>query len=253
MSAEETENEKSQTNTEDLVFSNIRWVWPLGYIVVRSCATVFFDFKIVNRRRAWVDGGAIYVCNHQSYLDPPLLGLISQDPPYFLGRKTLFTKKTNWFFYGAHTVPVDLEGSSMSGLKTLIRLVNAGRKVVIFPEGARSLDGKLQPAKPGVSLIIRQCNVPVVPMRLFGAYNCLPRGSKSLSLGPITCVVGDPVTFTKEDFAGPKKEAYARVADRLMQEIAAIQLPSYLVGRHAGAPDASPDANINVSPASIPS
>ena len=64
----------------------------------------------------------------------------------------------------------------MSALKTVIKLLRAGESPIVFPEGARTLDGNLQPAQPGIGLIIAKTLVPVVPMRVFGAYEAMPPG-----------------------------------------------------------------------------
>ena len=66
-----------------------------------------------------------------------------------------------------NVVPIDQERPDMSALKTVIRLLRAGESTIVFPEGARTLDGQLQPAQPGIGLIIAKTLVPVVPMRVF--------------------------------------------------------------------------------------
>ena len=78
-----------------------------------------------------------------------------------------------------NVIPVDQEGGDRSALKALIRLLRAGHGVLVFPEGSRTLDGNLQPALPGVGFVIAKTLAPVVPMRIFGAHEALPRGGES--------------------------------------------------------------------------
>ena len=66
----------------------------------------------------------------------------------------------------------------MSALKAVIRIVREGHCTVVFPEGSRTPDGKLQPAQPGLGLVIAKTLAPVVPMRIFGAREAFPRGAK---------------------------------------------------------------------------
>ena len=84
-------------------------------------------------------------------------------------------------------------------MKAVIRVLNAGHGVLIFPEGARTLDGQLQPPLPGIGLIIAKTLAPVVPLRIFGAHEALPRGGGRLRFARITVVVGEPLHFTAAD------------------------------------------------------
>jgi 1-acyl-sn-glycerol-3-phosphate acyltransferase len=108
-------------------------------------------------------------------------------------------------------------------LKTVIKLIRAGECTIVFPEGARTLDGQLQPAQPGLGLIIAKTLAPVVPMRIFGAYEAFPRGGKPHLFRPITLVVGEPLYFTEADVAGNEgRDLYQRLSERVLQRIAAI-------------------------------
>jgi 1-acyl-sn-glycerol-3-phosphate acyltransferase len=111
----------------------------------------------------------------------------------------------------------------MSALKTVIKLVKAGNCTIVFPEGSRTLDGKLQPAQPGLGLIIAKTLVPVVPMRIFGAHEAFPPGAKFPKPHPITIVVGEPLHFSEADLGGGGRDLYQRLSERVMQRIASIE------------------------------
>ncbi len=105
--------------------------------------------------------------NHESYLDPPLAGIASGREMYFLTRKTLLDVPVlGWFLPRLNVVPVDQEGTDRSAFKALIRILKAGNATVVFPEGARTLDGNLQPALPGLGFVIAKTLAPVLPMRI---------------------------------------------------------------------------------------
>ncbi len=193
--------------------------------LARIFARLFFRYRIIHRERMPESGGIVLASNHQSYFDPPLVGIVSRRAVYYLARKTLM----EWPFFGRmfpdmNVIPVDRDGNDMSALKTVIRKIREGEGVVLFPEGTRSKDGHLQPAQAGVGLVIAKTLAPVVPMRIFGAYEAFPRGSKGVKLHPIRVVVGEPIVFTKEDVGAGSREDYQRLSQRVMDAIAALKL-----------------------------
>jgi 1-acyl-sn-glycerol-3-phosphate acyltransferase len=162
--------------------------------------------------------------NHQSYLDPPLGGNASDRAIYYLTRRTLLdTPFMGWLLPKLNVIPVDQEGVDRRALKTLIQVVRDGNGALVFPEGSRSLDGELQPGQPGIGLVIAKTRAPVVPMRIFGAHEAMPRGG-GFRFHPVTVVVGEPIHFSDADFEGSGKEVYGRLSQCVMDAIAEIRL-----------------------------
>src|SRR5881396_2451620 len=197
----------------------------LGYQLSRLVSGLLFRFRVVHRERMIQSGPVILAMNHQSYLDPPLAGITCDRAIYFLARRTLMeVPLLGWLLPKLNVIPVNQEGIDRSALKALIRVLKAGNGVLVFPEGSRSLDGKLQPAEPGLGLVIAKTLAPVVPMRIFGAHEALPRGRGGLRFVPITIVIGEPIFFTAADLSGPGKNLYGRLSERVMNAIAALRL-----------------------------
>ena len=197
--------------------------YQFGYYLSKVIATTLFDFKVVHRERIIESGGVILAMNHQSYLDPPLAGIACRREIHYLARKTLL----QWPILGPifprlRVIPVDQERADMSAIKTVIKLVRSGECTVVFPEGSRTLDGEIQPAQPGLGLIIAKTLAPVVPMRIFGAHAAFPRGGKPHPFCPITLVVGEPMFFTEADLAGEGRDLYQKLSERVLARIAAI-------------------------------
>ncbi|MEY2559782.1 MAG: 1-acyl-sn-glycerol-3-phosphate acyltransferase, partial [Verrucomicrobiota bacterium] len=116
-------------------------------------------------------------------------------------------------------------GKDRTALKALIRILKAGEGTLVFPEGQRTPDGKLQPALPGVGLVIAKTLAPVVPMRIFGAFDAWPLQEKKPRLfRPVTVVVGEPIYFTEQDLQPASKDLYTRLSQRVMDAIAALSL-----------------------------
>ena len=171
------------------------------------------------------NGPVILAMNHQSYLDPSLAGTTCDRPIYFLARKTLMdVPLLGWLLPKLNVIPVNQEGIDRSALKILIRILKSGNAALVFPEGSRTLDGNLQPAEPGLGLVIAKTLAPVVPMRIFGAHEALPRGGGGLHFVPITIVIGEPIFFTTADVESPARDIYQRLSQRVMDAIAALHL-----------------------------
>jgi 1-acyl-sn-glycerol-3-phosphate acyltransferase len=167
----------------------------------------------------------ILAMNHQSYFDPPLAGNAADRAIYYLARRSLLNVPVlRWLLPKLNVIPVNQEGIDRSALKALIQVVRAGHGALVFPEGSRTLDGNLQPGLPGIGLVIAKTLAPVVPMRIFGAHEALPRGRGRLRLHPITVVVGEPIYFTAADVEAAGKDAYARISQRVMDAIAELRL-----------------------------
>ena len=200
--------------------------YRFGYRTSQILGKLLFSFKVVHRERIIEKGGCILAMNHESYLDPPLAGIACRRQIYYLARKTLL----QWpvlgpIFPKLNVIPVDQDRADMSALKSVIRLVRAGHCTVIFPEGSRTLDGQLQPAQPGLGLIIAKTFAPVVPMRIFGAHEAFPRGGGPRPFSKITIAIERPMRFTGADLEGEGRELYQRLSERVMERIASIENP----------------------------
>lgn len=200
------------------------WYWT-GYSLSAGLARVLFRFRVLHRERRILEGPVILAMNHQSYLDPPLAGVASGREVYFLARKTLLDVPVlGWLLPRLNVIPVDQEGTDRSALKALIRILKEGRGTVVFPEGSRTLDGRLQPALPGLGFVIAKTLAPVLPMRIFGAHEAMPRGGRHLRLRPITIVLGEPIHFAEADLQPRGKELYGRLSERVMAAVAALKI-----------------------------
>src|SRR5216117_1258098 len=197
----------------------------LGYHFSRLAGRLFFRFRVIHRERMIHKGPVILAMNHESYLDPLLAGTTCDRAIYFLARRTLLDMPLlGWLLPKLNVIPVNQEGVDRSAIKALIRALKAGNGVMVFPEGSRTLDGNLQPALPGIGLVIAKTLAPVVPMRIFGAHEALPRGRATLWFCPITIVVGESIHFTSADIESGGRDSYQKLSQRVMDAIAALRL-----------------------------
>jgi 1-acyl-sn-glycerol-3-phosphate acyltransferase len=169
------------------------WYWS-----VRTALWVVF--KLAFRLR-WCGteqlprfGPLILVTNHQSYLDPILVGIPAPRMLRFLARDTLFFWPLRPFIRSLGAVAIDREGGGLSGLKQSLALLKLGEALVVFPEGTRSRDGRLGLLKPGFCSIARRGRATLVPVGIAGAFSAWPRGRRFPHPAPIGLAFGLPLT-----------------------------------------------------------
>jgi 1-acyl-sn-glycerol-3-phosphate acyltransferase len=202
----------------------VNFYYWLGYNLTRLLARLFFQFRILHRERMIQSGPVILAMNHQSFLDPPLAGTACDRAIYFLARRSLLDSPVfGWLLPKLNVIPVNQKGIDRNALKVLIRIIREGNCALVFPEGSRTPDGKLQPAQAGVGLVIAKTLAPVVPLRIFGAFDAWPIGGRIRLFRRITVVVGEPIYFSENDLSA-KENLYLRWSQRVMDAIAALQL-----------------------------
>ncbi|MCC6417760.1 MAG: 1-acyl-sn-glycerol-3-phosphate acyltransferase [Gemmataceae bacterium] len=149
------------------------------YLLSSTAMPVLFSMRIEGGAHIPTSGPALLIANHQSFLDPVLLGLCTSRPLCYLARRTLFRRRFfAWLIRVLRAVPIDHEGVGKEGIRTILEQLQQGEAVVVFPEGERTHDGRMQPLKPGILLLLRKTQAPIVPVGLAGAYAAWPRARK---------------------------------------------------------------------------
>ncbi len=195
----------------------------LGSSLSLAVGRAFFDYRVVGAENIIEKGPAILAANHASFLDPPLAGVASRRAIHYLARKSLL----DWPVLGPilpelNVIPVDQKNAERSALMGLIRVIRAGGAALIFPEGSRTPDGNLQPAQPGIGLIVAKTGAPVVPMRIFGSFEAFPRDRWWPRRVPVTVVVGPALHFAPEECSD--RAAYQKISHRIMDAVADLKL-----------------------------
>ncbi|MCX8496569.1 MAG: lysophospholipid acyltransferase family protein [Akkermansiaceae bacterium] len=203
--------------------SQMRWVYWLGWMSFGAAFRTLFGLRIIGSEHLISDGPVLVASNHQSFLDPPLIGNLYKTEMVFLARKTLFVGFFKWLYRQWNAIPVDQDRPDMASLKTIIRKLKEGHRVLVFPEGARTLDGTVGAAAPGIGLIAVKSGAVIQPVRISGAHEALPRGSGRIRLARITVHVGPPIRLTPEELqSSNNKDGYERITQQIMNAIKAL-------------------------------
>ncbi|HOW67236.1 MAG TPA: lysophospholipid acyltransferase family protein [Candidatus Paceibacterota bacterium] len=204
--------------------------YRIGWIGFRLLFRCYFRYRIYNAERVPAEGAVLLASNHSSFLDPPLIGSCTPRAIHYLARDTLFRIPgfaqvlRSW-----NTVPVDREGGGPAGLKTMLDLLQNGAAVIVFPEGTRSRNGNLQPARSGIGFLTVKSNAPVLPIRVFGTYEAFGRHLRFPRPRPVAVKFGMPLNLNSlrdEAARCPKsrlKEIYQEIAVEVMKGIAALE------------------------------
>ena len=145
----------------------------------------------------------------------------------FFARRSLWDNRLlAWWLNRVETIPVERDSGDVGAIKRVLQALKENRAVVLFPEGTRTNDGRLQKAKAGVGLMACKTGVPVVPCRVYGSFEAYGKGARFPKLGtPVTIVFGRPITPAEYDDPAAGKARYDTAAQRIMDRIAALPAP----------------------------
>lgn len=199
-------------------------LYSFAQVSVRSIVEWLLRGEVAGLHNIPKTGGFLIASNHLSFLDPPAIGALVSRPISYFARDTLFKPGfADWLLRSLNSIPVKRDADSdISAMKRVLNLLKKeGEGLLFFPEGTRSLDGKLQKAQPGIGLIACKTAVPVIPARIYGMERALGKQQKRLNIStPVSIRFGAPL-FPHEYDPGPKADnRYQESANRIMAAIA---------------------------------
>ena len=161
--------------------------------LLRIFSSVWFDLKVYGKENVPETGGVLLVANHQSFLDPAVLGVQLHRKASFLAKSELFENSIfGWGIRRCNAFPVRQGEGDVGAVKETIRRLQEGHMLTVFPEGGRSPDGELQPILNGASLVVRKAEVPIVPVVIEGSFKAWSKDMKIWQRHPIRVMFGKP-------------------------------------------------------------
>ncbi len=181
-----------------------------------------------------VERPIIFIANHTSHFDAPV---ILWSLPRKVRRRTASAAAADTFFedtgglrgkikkwalsyittliYNAY--PFSREGSIKKSLKYTGKLIDKGWNIIIFPEGGRSLDGKMRPFKTGIGLIVEEMKADIIPIKIDGNYDVLPKGNYFPKPHKVRVTIGKKIIY--EELKGRSYIDISKILEERVREI----------------------------------
>jgi 1-acyl-sn-glycerol-3-phosphate acyltransferase len=170
-------------------------LWRFLQVFARIGTKLMFDFKAWGVHNVPRSGGVLLLANHQSYLDPVLVGVHLYRPISFMAKSELFEggRFFKWLIESLHAFPIKQNSADVGAIKQAIAKLQEGNILNIYPEGTRTETGEIGPILPGVALVLKRANVPIVPVVIDGSFQAWPSGRKIFHKHPIRILYGPPL------------------------------------------------------------
>ncbi len=178
--------------------------------VVGGLFKLIYRFEIINKEKINNDKKLIICSNHVSNLDPIIISAVFKKQVYWMAKKELFDiKPLGWFLDKLGAFPVDRETTSLSTLRTSMKILKDEHSLGIFPEGTRVKNIDLKNAKPGVALISIKSKAPILPVYIESTFKPFSK---------IKVVIGDELEFyNTDDKIG--KDDYKLLGEEVLKQI----------------------------------
>ena len=214
---------------------------PVAYWLLKVLLTPLFVLlwrvQVEGREHVPADGAAVLAANHQSFCDSLFIPLVVPRKVTFLAKAEYFdSPKTAWFFRSVGQIPIR-RGRGKEAERALATAADAlreGRLVALYPEGTRSVDGRVHRGRTGVARLSRECRVPVIPVGIHGTLAVQPVGSRFMRPGKTVVVrFGPPMRMSpaaepSDPLAGHDHREGREFTDALMREIARLSGEPYV-------------------------
>ncbi|MDP7028707.1 MAG: lysophospholipid acyltransferase family protein [Phycisphaerales bacterium] len=172
--------------------------WTLVPLLVGTFCRIVWRSRTRGRHHIPRTGAALILANHQSHLDPMLLGIALHDRgPRMMARRTLYTDAPwplPWMLRkGFRIIAVDQDAADPAAMRAAVKELQEGRLSIVFPEGTRTPDGCLQKFERGAWLLIKRGGAPVLPVGVEGTFDAWPRRSRPRLRGRVMLNIGEAI------------------------------------------------------------
>jgi 1-acyl-sn-glycerol-3-phosphate acyltransferase len=218
---------------ESIIYSvetRTSWVYYVGRAVVWAATKIIMRLHVSGTKNIPRSGPVLVVSNHLTLVDPPIIGVCIPRKMLFMAKKELFSPAFfGYFVRGFGAFPVERGNFSKAAYRQSCEVLEAGKMLMIFPEGGRSKTGKLQPGFYGAARLALYMSVPILPVAISGSEG-LKRWTGIFRRPCITVNIGQPFTLSAGN-GKPNKEELDRLTDDIMARIAGL-LPEKYVGNY---------------------
>ncbi|MGL5049794.1 MAG: AMP-binding protein [Fusobacteriaceae bacterium] len=184
----------------------------LDILIFKPVFSMYFNLKISGKEKIQKEP-TIFIGNHQSMLDgfafSQLLSKKMKKNSYYLGTSTHFASKfRKWLANNSNLIIIDYDKNIKESLQIIAQVLKSGKNVIIFPEGARTRDGKIQDFKKSFAILASELKIPVTIFGIKGAYDLMPPGKSFPKRGKLEVAILDtiyPEDLTVEEIVNLSK------------------------------------------------
>jgi 1-acyl-sn-glycerol-3-phosphate acyltransferase len=178
----------------------------------------YFRLEFRGTENIPLDGAVVIAPNHQTFADPPLVTIPVRRPVFYMAWSKLFTIPVfSTFIRLLRAFPVDIDKADGPAVRQAARLLRAREALMIFPEGGRTPDGRLQPFVLGAFRLSVAHDAPVLPVTIAGAWEAWPPARALPGRGRVT-ITYHPVERPTRGV--DRREAARELRDRVVRAIA---------------------------------
>ena len=172
------------------------FLWTLGKVFLQFFSVLCFHVRVAGRENVPAKGAALLVTNHQSMLDPWMIGIALHRQIHFMARESLFKGGLGqYIFETTNAFPVRRGRADSTAVREAIRRLQCGYLLNLFPEATRTFDGTIGPIAAGVAIIVHRAKVPVIPVVIDGAFEAWPRDRKFFRYSGIRVRYGKAIPY----------------------------------------------------------
>ncbi|CAL9593916.1 1-acyl-sn-glycerol-3-phosphate acyltransferase [Actinosynnema sp. ALI-1.44] len=204
--------------------------------VVAPTARLVWRPRVEGLENIPADGPVILASNHLSFIDSIVIPMVVPRRVYFLAKAQYFVGKgvkgrlSRYFFGSLGHVPVQrgVGRAARASLDTVAAILARGDAFAIYPEGTRSLDGRLHRGRTGVARMALESGAPVVPVGIIGTDKVQPVDAKLPRIRPVTIRFGEPLDFSR--YAGMQESlpVLRSVTDEIVYRILELSEQEYV-------------------------
>lgn len=172
----------------------IAHVWARGSVVISGASLTVRGVENLHKSPV-----AVYASNHTSYMDTPVIFTALDFQFRILAKQELWKLPfIGWYLNRSGQISIDTANphASLASLSGGVKALRAGMPLFVFPEGGRTVDGKLKPFLSGAAFLAIRAQVPLVPIALSGVYDLLPIHTRHFYPCPLTISIGEPIPTT---------------------------------------------------------
>jgi len=185
--------------------------------------------KVRGKRHIPKTGAAILASNHLSALDHIVLPAVTRRPIVNISKVEHFERRLKaWFFRQWHVIPLRRGAGDREALAKAREALAAGHLFCIYPEGTRSLDGKLHKGHTGVARLALEMHVPIIPVAMKGTFEAKPKGGRLRLFRPCEAIVGEPLDVSEHWDRQDDYDLCRRITDEVMHRIAEVSGQEYV-------------------------